>query len=317
MQSRILGTAIFAITLGLAGCGSPPSNTYRTTTASTGFSSATHSYQVRAVDADNQPLAGVSVKMALTSESAPARNEECTTDAQGFCAVIPYEVRKDSNFSYLTVYRSRFEAEGSLPGYYPRKEFRTSAYGSSAGASSSQALTSLTLSMLKPTDYLDDSLANSPEDRALKGRVLDFLDVIRVQGFLTEADVMLKGIGVSEFKGRKYLRVKVNSTTVFNSLKLDKYSVGKRLFDDSVRKMLNPLNDVIAAPRAFYGYDLVVYGYSKSFSDKYAKPERLEFRFLMPEASVRSYKNKDISGQALLDASVLLLDDERIELKLQ
>jgi len=38
---------------------------------------------------------------------------------------------------------------------------------------------------------------------------------------------------------------------------------------------------------------------------------------MIPEKIVRQYKNKDISGQQVLDASVILMDGERIELKLQ
>jgi hypothetical protein len=86
---------------------------------------------------------------------------------------------------------------------------------------------------------------------------------------------------------------------------------------DSIRKILNPLNNAISSPNAFYGYDLVIYGYSKSFADESSHPDKIEYRFLMPQDAVRKYKEKDISGQQLLDASVILMNDERIELKLQ
>ena len=171
--------------------------------------------------------------------------------------------------------------------------------------------------MIKPTDYLADDFLSSSKDKELRDRVLRFIESIRLESILNEADVMLKGIGMVDFKGKKYLQVKVNSTTQYNNLKLNKYDIGKRIFDDTVRKMLNPLNSAIAAPKAYYGYDIMVYGYSKSFADKYAVPDKHEFRFLMPESVVRRYKDKDISGQALLDASVILLNDERIDMKLQ
>jgi hypothetical protein len=38
---------------------------------------------------------------------------------------------------------------------------------------------------------------------------------------------------------------------------------------------------------------------------------------MMPESVVRKYKNKDITGQDLLNQSIILMDADRIELKLQ
>jgi len=104
---------------------------------------------------------------------------------------------------------------------------------------------------------------------------------------------------------------------VYNSLKLDKYDIGNRLFDEVVRRVLSPLNEYIADSDLFYGYDLTVIGHTKSFADEYVAAEPVEYRFIIPESIVRQYKNKDITGQQVLDASVILMDDERIELKLQ
>lgn len=310
-----------AIAAVVAGCAAPPPRTYTQTYSSTpppAASTTSHEYQVKVVDVDGVPLQGATVKLSAESKHSTARSEDCVTDAQGMCPTFKFEVTRDPTLKYVTSYMSTFSAAAEKQGYYARKGSGFSAYGSSTGSGSSNAsLQIVTVRMIKPMDYIDDSLAKSAADADLRGRVLAFLDVIRVQGFLNEAEVMLKGIGVSDFKGKKYLRVKVNSTTTYNSLKLNKYDVGKRLFDETVRKMLTPLNDAIAAPRAFHGYDLVVYGQTKSFADKDARADKLEFRFLMPEGSVRKYKDKDISGQALLDASVLLLDDERIDMKLQ
>lgn len=83
---------------------------------------------------------------------------------------------------------------------------------------------------------------------------------------------------------------------------------------------MNPLNDHISNPKMFYGYDLKVIGYTKNFADKYSEYSAgtpIEYRFMIPEDIVRKYKNKDISGQVVLDSSIILMDDERIELKLQ
>ncbi|MCK4794214.1 MAG: hypothetical protein KAV87_61370, partial [Desulfobacteraceae bacterium] len=103
----------------------------------------------------------------------------------------------------------------------------------------------------------------------------------------------------------------------YNALRLNKYDIAKTLFDEVVRKALNPLNSHISDPTQFYGYDINIIGYTKSFTDEYSIPTSIEYRFIMPQATIRNYKDNDISGQDLLNESIILMDDERIELKLQ
>lgn len=275
---------------------------------STAFT-ATHQYNVIAVDVDGRPLAGVVAEVEFEAKSTSKQTVNCTTDETGRCLPIPFEVNRDWSNTFDASFTSTAKAKGTKQGFYS-----TSASGSRSGI---DGLTELRLVMVHPVNYLDDGFAASTADRALRERVLRFLEIIRLQSILVDAEVMFKGVGTSEFKGKKYLRLRVNSTTTYNSLKLNKYDMGKRLFDETVRKILNPLNENIAAAKAYYGYDIVIYGHTKSFAEKYAVADKVEYRFLLPEAAVRRYKEKDISGQALLDAGVQLIDDERVEFKLQ
>ena len=103
----------------------------------------------------------------------------------------------------------------------------------------------------------------------------------------------------------------------YNSLKLNKYDVGKRLFDEVVRKILTPLNKYVNVSDIFYGYNLIVIGQYKNFLHENDKAKIIEYQFMIPANIVKQYKNKDISGQQVLDGSVILMDDERIQLKLQ
>lgn len=308
---------LIAIASGIAGCASPTRyssapSTYSTAQAAP--STATHQYNVTAVDVSGRPVAGVAVEVQMDAKGTPSQTVRCTTDESGRCQPVRYEVSRDPSLTYVVSYSSTAKAKATKDGYYLASGSGFSSAGSKYG---SDGLNELRLKMIQPINYLDDGFAVSAADRDLRERVLRFLEVIRLQSNLVDAEVMLKGVGTSEFKGKKYLRVRVNSTTTYNSLKLNKYDMGKRLFDETVRKVLNPLNDNIAAPKAYYGYDIVVYGHTKSFADEYAVADKVEYRFLLPEAAVRRYKEKEISGQALLDAGVQLMDDERVEFKLQ
>lgn len=302
--------SLITIVLGAAGCVAPP--TYSTAPAAP--STVTHQYNVTVVDVSGRPLASVGVEVELEAKGTPSQTVRCSTDESGHCPPVLYEVSRDPSLTYVVSYSSTAKAKAVKDGYYSASSHGFSSVGSQYG---SNRVSDLQLKMIQPVNYLDDGFAVSAADRELRERVLRFLEVIRLQSILVDAEVMLKGIGTSEFKGKKYLRLRVNSTTTYNSLKLGKYDIGKRIFDETVRKLLNPLNDNIAVSKTYFGYDIVVYGHTKSFADTYAIAEKVEYRFLLPESAVRRYKEKDISGQALLDAGVQLMDDERVEFKLQ
>lgn len=298
----------------LAGCAAPQ---YYAPTVSSASSEAynitvRHQYNVQVIDSAGEPLSGVDVAVSMSSKGASDKTASCVTDAKGLCDVVGLDVAKDPEYNYITVYASTATVKGTKVGYYEGK-----GKGYLHDTRKTDNAQTIKLRMLQPIDYIDTSLANSADDKELRARVLRFLEVIKLQSLLTDSEVMLKGVGTSEFKGKKYLRLRVNSDNVYNSLKMDKYAIGKQLYDEVVRKLLNPLNDHIAAPKAYFGYDIVVNGYTKNLTEKYAVPTKIEYRFLLPESAVRRYKDKDISGQALLDAGVILMDDERVEFKLQ
>lgn len=274
----------------------------------------THYYTVTVVDAKGQPVPGATVVIDLKGKSSTDKTLNCSTDEAGKCSGISLQVNRDSAFTYIETYSSTAKATAEKEGYYKQTAAGYSNAGSSAGSGSSS---DLKITLLKPTDFLNQTLDSGKSNQDLRASVLKFLDHIRLQSLLVDTTVELGGIGTSEFKGKNYLQVKLDSTNVFNSLKVSKYDMGKTLFDDSIRKILNPLNDHISLPKNYFGYDVIVTGKTKSFSEKYASPKKVEYRFLMPGSVVKKYKEKEISGQALLDASVQLMDDERVELKLQ
>jgi len=108
-----------------------------------------------------------------------------------------------------------------------------------------------------------------------------------------------------------------NSANVFNSIKMNKYDIGKNLFDEIVRKVLYPLTDYASDPSLFYGYVIKILGHTKSFIKESDVTKDIRYDFYIPQGIAEKYKAKDISGQAVLNSSIILMDDERIELKLQ
>lgn len=274
-----------------------------------------HQYELVVADIDGDYLEGVLIDYTLKDGERVVKNSLFTTSPDGILKeTLP--VSRDSQHTYVCMYRSSLEYRASIDGYYPVRGVLSSDYGSDLSLDVLPTKTER-IEMLTPADYFSEQFASSMSDIVLKSRILAFLDVIILQSMWTESNLITHSIDLVSFKNRDYLRFGFANTNVYNSLKLSKYDVARELFDEVVRKVLSPLNEHIGDSDLFFGYDLRVLGYTKDFADEYSFAKAIEFRFMIPEEIARKYKSKDISGQRLLDSSIILMDDERIELKLQ
>ncbi len=269
-----------------------------------------HQYELLVVDVDDNPLEGIKIEYTLKDREDIIESSAFITSSDGlfikaFNATNPYK--------YLNNYKSEFNFKAIKDGYYSKSGTMSSNYGEKY----SKAIEKYKITLIRPIDYFDKKFALTLSDVKLKMKILSFIDLIILQGLLAESVLEAQSVNLVPFKDNNYLQFKFTSVNVYNSIKLDKYNIGKRLFDEVVRKVLTPINEHVAESNLFYGYDITVVGHTKSFAEKHATINPIEYRFMIPEKIVRQYKNKDISGQQVLDGSVILMDDERIELKLQ
>jgi hypothetical protein len=123
------------------------------------------------------------------------------------------------------------------------------------------------------------------------------------------------GICTSTFKKVNYLSFKLKNGVTFNENKLTSYAIGAEIFDEVVKKMLLAMV-VTGSALNVDGYDIAVSSTKGNFVDSSVPAKRVNFRFYFPKTLVAKYKDKDISGQQLLDGSVILLNDDRVDLKL-
>lgn len=269
-----------------------------------------HQYEITVVDLDGNPLQGVQIDYELKDNKRVVKSASYITKTDGKLSeslfAIPFPI-------HTKFYKSEFNYKASKHGYYSKsgKLFKYQTDNESTSVKKE------TITLKGQIDYFNKEFASTLSDIKLKTRILNFIDLVILQGLVTESILEMHSVNLVPFKGNSYLQFKFTNNDVYNSLNLDKYDVGKRLFDEVVRKILSPLNEYIFESNLFYGYDLIVVGYTKSFIDEDETPKPIEYRFLIPEKVVRAYKNMDISGQKVLDASVILMDDERIKLKLQ
>lgn len=303
----------------LSGCGAPAvSQGYNTYTTGPAFNTgeAAHIFSVKVVDSAGQPVKKAKVEW-VREANGKTDTQTVLTDEEGKASVTVTVQPKISRTFNRVDYASSASYAVSGDGYYSKRgQLSQASYRGSEGNREATPSTA-TVVLYQPSDYLSPSFAQAKQYAQLRQKVLEFLEVIRLQSVLHQAELKLHGISMQEFKGKRYLTFELNSENVFNSLKFDRYGTGKEVFDGTVRKTLNPLNDKISDPKLFYGYNIIISTRTRNFTKESDIGEPLKYEFMMPQAAVRDYKNKDISGQRLIDDSVVLLNDERIDLKFQ
>jgi hypothetical protein len=275
-----------------------------------------HTYQLMVIDSDQNTIGGAKIVCELTERSIPAEQDTFITMANGklFAAM---QATRDPGYHYIRFYSTQFRYSVSKDGYYPETGVLFSHKDSTPLPGDAEKDSFEVVTLLRPIDYFAQTFANSDSNLLLKTMILDTLNMIVIQGFLTNAKLEERSINLITFKEMRYVHFRFSSTVTYNSLKMDKYDIGKRLFDEVVCKILTPLNDLLGTYRMPFGYDLVVEGSTKDFLEKYAPTQTITYRFLIPKQTVVKYKHNDITSQQLLDSSVVLMDDERIELRLQ
>jgi hypothetical protein len=270
----------------------------------------TNKYLLFIVDINEHPISEAKIEYSLLNNSITVKEAQFLTASNGlFLDTLLTTLNKNDYFSTELKYSI------SKPGYY-------SATGklelnNPENPSPDNLIKSKTIRLIQPIDYFSSELLSSKDFELLKSKILLILNDISLPNVYEHSYLEHRSINLIEFKSKKYLTFTFRSIDEFNLLKLNKYDIAKRFFDNIVRQVLEPLDLQFFNTTLFYGYDIKIIGSAKSFADEYASAQEIIYRFLIPNETVKSYKDKDISSQTLLDNSIILMDDDRIELLLQ
>jgi len=248
-------------------------------------------------DLRNKQLSGVSMSASIDNYGASA---QCITDSTGSCIAMVDIVIKDS-LEFNTT------AEASAPGRYTKKLTKLTNYH--------DEVVKYEFTLDQPLDYLCDDL-KEPEALPFAKHMIAWVDTLRANAIIQDIVVTHGNFCISTFRNKKYAAVKLDHTSVHNSLKLSNDQIGIKMFDEVVRKILNVVAPAVST-LPMDGYYFMIQTAAGDPSKKYADKKILAYRFYLPKQAVRQYNDKVLTGQQLIDASVVLLNNERIDLKLQ
>jgi len=240
---------------------------------------------ITALNIKGTPLSGVRVEVFPRTNGS-----ECVSNDNGTCALT--EKLKRSDLLLVSV---------SKPRYFPLV------------ATFYPDVADLKLTLVAYTDVFCEAMF-SPSMAVVADKVEQ--QVARIFNRATADAAAPVEICVSEFKKLKYMSIKLENRIAFNDNLLTSYVIGARVFDEVVKKMLQQVS-ADSADLGFDGYDITVLSQKKIFEDKNSVVKPVDFRFYFSKKLVAKYIDKDLSGQQLLDGSIILLNDDRVDLKLQ
>jgi hypothetical protein len=276
---------------------------------------AMHKYLLSVVDLAGKPIAEARVKYRIKDrDSILLKQDSAFTDSLGQFG-ISAQATLDPRYQLYISYRTTLDFTVSKSLYYEKSGRLSSNYYEGNNSGKPTVYSKITLTT--PADYFDINFLKIPSEAVFRQKVLSLVNPNIIDESLDGTALLYHSIWISSFKGKRYAHFEFENDNVYNSLKSNKYDIGKKMFDDVIRKALTPINERLNDRSLFYGYELQVRSYIKDFSDEDASNTGIQYRFLIPGNIAKKYKDADISGQQVLDSSVIFMDDERIDLKLQ
>jgi len=125
------------------------------------------------------------------------------------------------------------------------------------------------------------------------------------------------GIAVETYKDKRYLVLKLGVYDgVFNTLRMTQTSRVARVVNELVLGIQKALAKDAASLGTIYGLKIEVLIPFKDFSDELADPLTDRVQIYTPLDLIRQFVQADITSQGLIDGSVLIVNDNRIQVSL-
>jgi len=272
-----------------------------------------HRYELLVKDINGEPMEGAEVEYIIKKEGKVYNQGKFITKSDG-----KLEVEVSHTITYTNEnYFSKTHKFSSDLEYKVSKDGISTISWAEHISNEAHSRMRVSVVLVRPIDYINPSFIASFTGNLLKYPILNFIDKVISENLLTDTKVKLHSIDLIKFKEKNYLQFEFTSNTIYNSTEMNKYDIGVRLYNDIVKKVLSHLDKYVSDPKLFDGYDLIITGSISDATDKNTLNHPIRYRFIIPQEKVKQYANKDISEQQVLDSSVILMGDEKIELKLR
>ncbi len=288
-----------------------------------------HYYEIHVVDLESNPIEGVLVEYKIVSDDRYEFGTEIKngkivksdTQLTNNSGVIRDSILLKPNFNrYYALSRVIYTI--SKEGYYPQKGVLNLDLDYFGKHTLNSLMKKDTIILIRPVEYFNNELTTTISNTELESSLYSFIDSIILHSFESRPiSLQISSIGLIKFKDESYLTIILHDNMGYFATEHDRYDIGKLVFDEVIRKVLNQIDDCIHESTMFSGYSITVFEKWIEHPLKYKNGEytwgfreNIEYRFMIPQNVAKDYRNKEVTGQQVLDNSIFLLNDERIEL---
>ncbi len=122
--------------------------------------------------------------------------------------------------------------------------------------------------------------------------------------------------GLAEFKGKAYFLAKFSDEVVYNTIQLNQAERASRQTESAI-KQLKSLFQKTGKIKNIEGIKLVTEIYSRDFvRERYGSPHKESFEMYVSFELLEKFLGAEITNQDLIDASIILVDGDRIKVNL-
>ena len=133
-----------------------------------------------------------------------------------------------------------------------------------------------------------------------------------------EDSFFLNDICVDEYKSNKYFSISLNSQLIFNELILSDYDIAKKYYINYVISYIRSSSYIKTKDRNLFGSYIFIKTKIKNFFEKKDEVgKEISLSYYLPETSINKFLAQEISRQQLIDESVVLINQDRVDIKLQ
>ena len=172
-----------------------------------------------------------------------------------------------------------------------------------------------TLILASSNDYFSKNFSKLNYGKKYRKNLEKLLDHLIINKIPESLNLKYGSISLVQFKKQSLFSFSFECKSVYNSNRLNEYDIVKKLLDENIYSLIKVINDFLPFDKNKVGLCINVDFYSKNFLEENTNSKKYKVRYYFFNDLLKKYLLKDISRQELLSKSVILLNDDKIDIK--
>lgn len=163
-------------------------------------------------------------------------------------------------------------------------------------------------------DYFSNHFSSLKEAKKYKYDLEKLLDFLIVNKVPKDLYLRYKSTSIEQFKAKSFFSLAFECNDIYNSYKLDEHDIIKKLLNENIYSLIKDSNEFLSFQKNKLGLKINVVFYSRNFLNDNSAIKKSEVVYYFFNDILKKYLLKDISRQDLLAKSIILLNEDKIDI---